>query len=322
MAVAILHKSKNVQIAFAGELKDKNLINALTEASITGSTGIFYLKTPKNEYRFYFVKGSMVYSTEKWQSMETTVMNIVKYSGFISREKLIYCERQKSKTLKTVLEMLVDDGYISMMLYSKIISIAMRINIINAMLETEGTFSFEIKYKLDTVQGVKPVAITYLKPVEMLIDEHRQDVQIIMNSLYSKIGGASDASYMDLGHSFLYNAIIAESDFLRFFTNAAKDFAENKWTFQTLFHKDQLWNTISVYTFRTLVVVSLIVFLYLSFMTTTLDVENDDIRGMDFYFIQNKIASSFTDFQNRKEIPDSTKKPAKKLKVKTQKTEK
>lgn len=304
MPVAIIQKS-TAKIAFAGNIRDKKLLDLITEAAVSSLTGILRLKTLHNEYNLYFVKGSLVYATNMKKPMEKMVFSIVKSSGFISREKLVLCEKQKSKLMKTVLEILIDDGYVSMLLYSKIISTAMRINVINAMLETDGDYSFEIRLKIDSVQGVKPISVAYLKPVDMMISENREEVKTVVGSLYSSIKDNSGATYLVLKNTFLHSAIASESDFLRFFVSAVGDFIEKKWTFQTFFEKDKILNYAAVYTFRILLTVCLVIFLYLSLMTTTFDLKTEEISGRDFYFIRNKITESFHNFQNVKKIRDS-----------------
>ena len=318
MPVAIIQKS-NVKIAFAGNVRDKKFIDVITEAAVSSLTGILRLKTQWNEYNLYFAKGSLIYATNMKKPMEKMVLNIVKSSGFISREKLILCEKQKSKLMKTVLEILIDDGYVSMLLYSKIISTAMRINVINAMLEPEGDYSFEVRFKIDSVQGVKPISVSYLKPVDVLISENRESVKTVVKSLYSAVKDNSGASYLVSKSTFMHSAIASESDFLRFFAGAVRDFIENKWSFQGFFEKDRILNSAALYTFRTLLVICLAVFLYLALMTTTLDLKNEEISGRDFYFIHDKISESLNNFQNSKHNPDSD---ASKLPEKTDKNKK
>ncbi|MBO7126961.1 hypothetical protein J6W78_05400 [bacterium] len=296
MPVAIIQKS-TAKIAFAGEIRDKKLIDAFTEASISGLTGILKLKVSRNEYYFYFVKGSLIYSSNMKKTMDQTVLEIIKYSGFISREKLLKCEKEKSKAMKTILEMLIDEGFVSMLLYSKVISLAMRINIINAMLENDGSYSFEIKAKIESVQGVKPVSVTQLKPISTLIEENRAAVKEVTDSLYSEIDKCAGAAYLKQNQSFIHNAITAESDYLKFFSTAVTDFIDKKWSFPSFFLKDKLLNSIAVYTFRTLIIIGICIFLYLALMTTTFDLKNEEISGKDFYFIREKITKSLQDFQ-------------------------
>lgn len=296
MPVAIIQKS-TAKIAFAGEIRDKKLIDVFTEASILGLTGILKLKVQRNEYYFYFVKGSLIYSSNLKKTMDQTVLDIIKYSGFISREKLIKCEKEKSKAMKTILEMLIDEGFVSMLLYSKVISLAMRINVINAMLETDGNYSFEIKAKIDSVHGVRPISVTQLKPVSTLIEENRSAVKEVNDSLYSEIDKCAGASYLKPNQSFLHNAITSESDYLKFFSVAVTDYIDKKWSFPSFFLKDRLLNSIAVYTFRTLIVIGICIFLYLAVMTTTFDLKNEEISGKDFYFIRAKLTESLQNFQ-------------------------
>lgn len=297
MAVAIIQKQGN-KIAFAGNVRDKKLLDVITEVVVLSLTGVLRLKVHGNEHFLYFEKGALIYAADRKKPMDKTVLEIIKSSGFISREKLIYCEKQKSKMMKTVLEMLIDEGYISMMLYSKVISTAMRINIINAMLETEGDYSFEIRLKIDSVHGVRPVSVSYLKPVDTLIDENRAAVKSVADSLYSTVDEKISVPYLSPKNTFLHSAITTETDFLKFFTTAVDDFIEKKWSFQHFFKKDRIQNSVAVYTFRTLLVLCLGTFLYLAFMTTALDLRNEVISGRDFYFIHDKIEKSLQDFQN------------------------
>ena len=296
MPVAIIQKS-TAKIAFAGEIRDKKLIDVFTEASISGLTGILKLKVSRSEYYFYFVKGSLIYSSNKKTTMDKTVLDIIKYSGFISREKLLTCERQKSAAMKTILEMLIDEGFVSMLLYSKVISLAMRMNVINAMLETEGNYSFEIKAKIDPVHGVRPILISQLKPISTLIEENRKTVKEVNSSLFSEIDKCTGVVYLKPNQSFLHNAITADSDYLKFFSVAVTDFIEKKWSFPSFFLKDKHLNSIAIYTFRTLVITGLCVFLYLAVMTTTFDLKNEEISGQDFYFIRGKLSESLEHFQ-------------------------
>lgn len=295
--VAIIQKS-TAKIAFAGEIRDKKLIDVFTEASISGLTGILKLKVTNNEYYFYFVRGSLIYSSNLKKNMDTTVIDIIKYSGFISREKLLRCEKHKSKEMKTILEMLIDEGFVSMLLYSKVISLAIRINVIEAMLETDGNYSFEIKAKIDPVQGVRPVPLTLLTPISALIEENRGAVKEVTNSLYSEIDKCDNVPYLKPNQSFLHNAITDDSDYLKFFAVAVTDYIDKRWSFPRFFLKDRLLNSIAVYTFRTMIVIAICIFLYLAIMTTTLDLKSDNISGKDFYFIRQKISESLENFGN------------------------
>jgi len=297
MAVAIVQKQGN-KIMFAGNVRDKKLLDVITEVAVLSLTGILKLKVHGNEHSLYFDKGSLIYATDRKKPMEKTVLEIIKSSGFISREKLIYCEKQKSKMMKTVLEMLIDEGYISMMLYSKVISTAMRINIISAMLETEGDYSFEVRLKIDSVHGVRPASVSYLKQVETLIDENRLAAKTVADSFYSTVDEKIGVPYLSPKNTFLHSAITTETDFLKFYTTAVGDFIEKKWSFQRFFKKDRIQNTVAVYTFRTLLILCLGTFFYLAFMTTALDLKNEVISGRDFDFIHNKIEKSLQDFQN------------------------
>ena len=207
------------------------------------------------------------------------------------------CEKQKSSAMKTILEMLIDEGFVSMLLYSKVISLAMRINVINAMLETYGTYSFEIKAKIESVHGVRPVSITQLKPVNNLIEENRAAVKEVADSLYSEIDKCAGVTYLKPNQSFLHNAITDESDYLKFFAAAVTDFIDKKWSFPSFFLKDKLLNSIAVYTFRTLVVIGLCTFLYLALMTTTFDLKNEVLSGKDFFFLRGKLIESMENFQ-------------------------
>ena len=299
MPVAIIHQQNN-KIAFAGNIRDKKLLDVITEAAVSSLTGVLVLKVPGNEFNFHFAKGSLIYATNRRKPMEKSVLEIIKSSGFISREKLIVCERQKNKMMKTVLEMLIDDGYISMLLYSKVISTAMRINVINAMLETEGDYSFEIRYKIDAIHGVRPITVSHLKPIYTLIADHRDTVKLIVNSFHSTVEESHDAPYLFQKHTFLHSAVTADVDFLKFFANAVQDYLEKKWSFQNFFKKDKFLNYIAIYTFRSIIAVCIVIFLYLAFMTSTLSLKKEEISGLDFYFVHDKTVQSLEVFQNSK----------------------
>ena len=304
MPVSIIQKS-TAKIAFAGEIQHTKLLDVFTDASVSGLTGILKLKVSWNEYYFYFSKGSLIYSSNTKKSMDKTVIDIIKYSGFISREKLVKCEKEKSKAMKTILEMLIDEGFVSMLLYSKVISLAMRTNIIKAMLETDGYYSFEIKSKINPVHGVRPITISQLKTIGNLIEENRAAVKEVSDSIYSEIYKCSGVAYLKPNQSFLHNAITADYDYLKFFSVAVTDFIDKKWSFPRFFLKDKLLNSIAIYIFRTLVVAGLCAFTYFALMTKTFDLKKEEISGNDFFFIRGKLSESLENFQNEEKSSGS-----------------
>lgn len=283
--------------AVSGSLTDKDFFNLFEEISSGKLSGVLKVALSKKEYRFYFREGIIVYSENSKVRTDEKILEMIKSSGVITRDTIIKSEGKKSKIMKSLLEILIEEGHVSMLLYSKIISTSSRINIIEAAFLTKGTFSFEHRNAVREVHGVRPVEFASVLPFKTANEEKIKTVKKLLGSLYSNVVENNGAEYLSAGKPFFQNYLITEMDFLEYLRMAADDFNSGKWNLQSRFKTEKVLDTSARYLFRAFVFASICIFLYLATMTTTFHTKKEHRSVKDFYFFKISLMSSLYTFE-------------------------
>lgn len=283
-----------------GNLADSSFFDIMREVALPKLTGILKVNTTgKRTYRFYFRKGILIYSENSKERTEKRVLKMVRNSGLITRETFVKAEKKKSKMLKSLLEILIDQGHVSMLLYSKIINTVLRINIIDVMLAAKGTYSFDERKTIREVHGIRAVDIKTVQVLSNCLDssENRKAVSYIMKHLYSNVSENSNADYLSVDKPFIQNFLITEQDFIKYVSKAAQDFSKGAWKVQSRLRSSKNISVATLYFFRTFIFAGICAFLYLATMTNTFKVEKEHRSIKDFYFFKVSLLMSLVSFE-------------------------
>jgi hypothetical protein len=152
--------------------------------------------------------------------MEKEVITLLKKSGTISNETFTKAEQKRLVTMRRMLDILMDAGDVSIVLYSKIISALMRILLITLLYEKKGLFTFQVKEKVKPFHSVRP--ITYLS-FQYFHEEQTQQQKItkrVIRNMHNNIEVLNSASLpFKEGLSFFENYLSGDLDFFEFFTS-------------------------------------------------------------------------------------------------------
>lgn len=297
-----IEKNSVNTVVLSGKLQETEFFDVLREILLPKYSGVLKIKNKKKEYRFYFKEGIIVYSENSEERMDRTILSMIKSSDLISRDTIVKCEKKKSKIMKRLLEILIEEGHVSMLLYSKIISAAVRINIVEGFLLKKGDYEFEKRPTTREVHGVKPVEIQGLQQLASMSEKKIEILKKTLKSFHCEILSNSGASYFSLKKSFLQNFLITEIDFIKYIVKAADDYANGGWTIQSRFQTTGTINTAFIYAFRTFVFVAISTLLYIAAMTTAFETEAEHRSVKDFYFFKVSLMSSLLSFETGKEI--------------------
>lgn len=296
---AIIEKIPSSYVLMAGSLEDRSLLDIVTEIEISKYNGILKITNNSTEYRLFFREGALIYADNSKDSLEHCALDMIKNSGIISMETIIKSERKKNTVMKTLLETLIDDGKISIMVYSKIMNAVVRRHIIKAILNKNSNFIFESRINVNEVQGIKPVSLNDIKSIEQTIARYPEETRILTDSLYSEVISSEAATpYLSPRKSFIHSFLMTEYDFFRFFSMAAADFAEKKWSLKSKSRVETVLENIAIYSFRTFTVIVLVIFFYLIAMTQTFDIPNDNYCRQSMFFLRLKTIQSVTLFES------------------------
>lgn len=297
------NSSKQPAIILSGNISEKNFLSIFEELSTKKLSGILKVAFSNKEYRFYFRDGIIAYSENSKVRTDELVLEMIKSSGLITRDTIVKSEGKKSKIMKSLLEILIEEGHVSMVLYSKIISTTVRKNIIEAAFLTQGTFTFESRSAVREVHGVRPVEYATARIYSNISEKKIKSVTKILKNIYYNITENHGAEYLSLNKPFFQNYLITETDFLEYISKAADDMATGGWTFQNKFKTAKVADTALRYLFRTFVFLFICTFLYLATMTTTFQGKKEHRSVKDFYFFKISLLSSLYNFETG-ETPD------------------
>jgi ribosomal protein S8 len=297
----VLEKTASNQIVLSGSIQNTSFFDILRDIALPKYSGMLKIKTGKKEYRYYFKEGIIIYAENSIERMDQLILSTIKQAEIVSRETVVKCEKMKSKLMKSLLEILIEEGHVSMLLYSKIISAAVRMNILEGFFARKGIYSFELRNSVREVHGVKSVDIRNAQQLASMSDEKLKTVKKILLSMNCDILTNKDAAYFSVNKSFLQNFLVTEIDFIQYISKAAEDFLSGGWTMRSRFATPVILKTGVLYLFRTFVLAGIFVFLYLATMTTTFETRKQHRSVKDFYFFKISLMSSLMSFESGNE---------------------
>jgi len=297
-----IENTGNNPVFLEGDLEETSFFDVFRDIALPKKTGILKINSGKREYRFYFKDGCLVYGESSSERMDKKILSMIKNSGIIARDTIVISEKKKSKVLKTLLEILIEEGHVSMLLYSKIISAAVRINMINAIFETKGKYVFQIRQNVREVHGVRPVEIKGIQLMVSMSDEKRKALEKIVRSIYNDVLTNQGAPYLSLNKNFLQNFLVTEMDFIKYVMKAAEDYVEGGWTIQGRFGPSVIRHNLLIYAFRMVVLAGIASFMYLATSTTVFEPKKEHVSVKDFYFFKVSLISSLISMEKGKDV--------------------
>ena len=206
---------------YTAHLEKTPFITLFKQLAMKEATGIGMVKLSNGtDYTLHIKDGSIVRITRSDYSMEKEVIALLKKSGAISNEAFTKAEEKRLNTMRRMLDILMDSGDVSVILYSKIISALMRILLVNLLYEKKGLFTFQVKEKVKPFHSVRP--ITYLS-LQYFYEEQTQQkktVKRVIRNMHNNIEVLNSASLpFKEGLSFFENYLSKDVDFFEFFTS-------------------------------------------------------------------------------------------------------
>ncbi len=294
---------KDIEILSGSISSGNTFFDICREIALPKWTGMLVIKAGKTKYNFYFREGEIIYSENSLEKTESKILEMIRRADLVSRETLSSSEKKKSKVMRTLLEILVEEGHVSMLLYSRVISTLIRLNILKAMLLKKGEYKFLERKTIREVHGVKPVSVLDINNIASVVDSYPAETKKILKNWYNNVSETKEGHYLVKNKSFLQSFLAREIDFLSFMAKAVPDYAKKEWQMQGLFGSFSAFQTILIYMFRSLAVFGIALFLYLVFMTGAFSAVKNPRSVEEFYFFKVKLTSSMISLETGSE-PD------------------
>ncbi len=302
---SVLHKKEvnKPKELLSGSLDKDSFFDICREISLPKWTGVLVVKSSKTEFRFYFKKGEIIYSENSRQKTEEIILEMIRNSGLISRETISSSEKKKSKLMRTLLEILVEDGHVSMLLYSKIISAAVKMNVLDALVLKKGKYSFTERSVIREVHGVKIISILEIRDVANIVESHNHSFKKVTGNFFNYVGKTEKDCFLKENKTIFQNYLMCEIDFFKFVNQTVTGLSEKKWEITGKFFSLPVMQTMILYLFRFFVILGVFTFLYLAFITGSFEKRTGPVSVKDFYFFKANLVSSLLELETGS-VPD------------------
>ena len=151
------------------------------------ATGRLETTVKGSHYKFFFKKGVLVFAEKESVDMESLVISFLNKSIYIKKEVFRECEKKRVSVMRSVIELLIEDGHLSIMLYSKIISSIVRIYTIDLLSAQKGAFTFFPTEKIKEIHAVKPIDIEVFKPLAENYSTDKKSIRKVLDHLFTPI---------------------------------------------------------------------------------------------------------------------------------------
>ncbi|MCK5808902.1 hypothetical protein KAH37_07965 [bacterium] len=243
-------------------LEKTPVIALLREIALKELTGISVVKLPNaTEYIIHIKNGSIVRITRTGFSMEKELFALLKQSGTVSNEAFVDAEKKRMTSMRRMLDILMDSGAVSLMLYSKIISALMRLLLIDLLYEEKGLFTFQLQEKVKPFHSVKPIAFLSLKRFHEEQQEHKKLVRRIIRDMHNEVSIANAKSLpFNDGLTFFENYLSGNLEFFEFFTSFLFCLTKKRCTLKNNFTGEAISDLLLRLAFRTVTLIAVILF--------------------------------------------------------------
>ncbi len=205
---------------YTAHFEKKPFVALLQEITVKEATGVAVVKLPNGkEYTIHFKEGALVRLTKSGFSMENELLTLLKKSGAVSTEAFAEAEKKRLSTMRKMLDILMDLGHVSVMLYSKVVSALMRMLLIELLYEKRGTLIFQQQDKVKPFRSVRPITFLAVKHFFEEYGQSEKEVKKVLRNMHSEVVVSDKSMPFQGGLTLFENYLSGDRDFLEFLMN-------------------------------------------------------------------------------------------------------
>jgi len=141
----------------AGELRHGAVESVWEEIAAGGMTGILTVESGKHQWHFFFRAGALVGARKQGVSSGDRVVDLLLDGGVLRPETVRDALKKQAKTMKSCVELLMEEGHVPLILYSRALSAALRLYLLEVIRLDKGHYQFAVKEDLREDTGAKPL---------------------------------------------------------------------------------------------------------------------------------------------------------------------
>ncbi len=141
----------------AGELSPGAIASVWEEIAAGEMTGLLEVTSAKDQWEFQFREGVMTGARKRGINTAEHMVELMLEGGILRHETVRDALKKQSKVMKSCIEILMEEGHVPLILYSRIISASLRLLLMDVMALKKGHYQFAAKDDLREEPGTKPL---------------------------------------------------------------------------------------------------------------------------------------------------------------------
>lgn len=205
----------------AGDLKPGAIGDVWEEIAAGEMTGVLEVTSGKELWQFSFREGVLTVARKRGLDSAAHVVELLLDSGVLRQETVRDAVKKQAKTMKSCLEILMEEGQVPLLLYSRVISAVIRLHLLDVMDLHKGHYQFAVKESLREEPGAKPLDMPRFRA---FLDRFDRDAKLLKNlrrGLFSPVDVLDDIRFPLPRKTLFYSYASSDFDLIDFFVRMA-----------------------------------------------------------------------------------------------------
>jgi hypothetical protein len=205
----------------AGELTPGAVASVWEEIAAGEMTGLLEVTSGKDQWEFQFREGVMTGARKRGINTAEHMVELMLEGGILRHETVRDALKKQSKVMKSCLEILMEEGHVPLILYSRIISASLRLLLMDVMALKKGHYQFAAKDDLREEPGTKPLDAARLTAFRDRFETDPKMLAQLRAALFSPIAMQEALSFPIDRKTLFYSYGTQDKDLFEFLVRMA-----------------------------------------------------------------------------------------------------
>ncbi len=205
----------------SGELRPGTIESIWEEIAAGEMSGILSVESGKERWHFLFRGGMLIGANKQGISPGDRIVDLLLESGILRHETVRDAIKKQSKIMKSCVEILMEEGHIPLILYSRTLSALMRLYLLDASARTKGFCQFAVKEDLREDAGAKPLDLPRFNSFRDYFAQDRRLLKKLLGSLFAPVTVLERKNFPFDRKTLFYSYTAQDKDLLDFLVQMA-----------------------------------------------------------------------------------------------------
>ncbi len=206
----------------SGELRLGAIESLWEEISAGEMSGVLSVESGKERWEFLFRAGVLIGAHKQGGSPGDRIVDLLLESGVLRHETVRDAIKKQSKVMKSCVEILMEEGHVPLILYSRTLSAVIRLHLLDAMARTKGFCQFAVRSDLREDAGAKPLTLADFNRFRDYFANDRRLFKQLLAALFMPVTVLERKSFPLDRKSLFYSYATQDRDLLDFLVQMAE----------------------------------------------------------------------------------------------------